>query len=207
MRFTLITQLALIAISLIIMFVFVKPMFSDIGITQDQLRQYSDTIAKASEFNGLLQQLVAKRDSISSSEMEALDTFIPSHIDQLKTMNEIQTIFDSGKVTITSLTAQDEVIPNSNVSSQGGSEVVSPDNSINYQDFSITFTGSYQQMKDILAMIESDATLLEVEQLSFGAAIDTSTPSSNNAAALDALQSKREFKMVLRAYGLAVATK
>lgn len=202
MRFTLISQLALIAISLVVLIAFVKPMFVEIGGIQNELQQYNDAIAKASEFIARLQELDTKRDSFSSSEKDALDTFIPARIDQLKTMNEIQSIFDSENLQISSLTATEEVVPNTNNVPQEGTT----DDVINYQDFLVTFIGTYQQMKDTLNMIESDATLLEVQQLSFGAAVDAKTPASGSTQNADAFQTKREFKMMLRTYGLAVAS-
>ncbi len=168
MRNTLITQVALISISLIIIFVFVKPSFMEIKAAQDEIFSYSDVIDKAVEYNQKLQTLIATRDSFSANDIQSLDTFIPSEIDALNIMHDIEAIFALKNIPIFSLTAGEIVLPQGEVALE--TDIVLPESTNSetaYQDFEVIFVGTYFDVKDVLKMIEANKTLLEVMEVSF----------------------------------------
>ena len=161
----LITQLVLITVSLIIIFTFVKPSFSEVATIQEDLFRYRDTVAKATEFNSKLRELVQIESSLSAQEKNALETFLPSKIDAHKVMRDIQAIFDQNGVDITSLQAGEEVSQTRDVVFE--EKDLAEVKAVTYQEFDITFVTTYEAMRDVLSALESNAYLLEVAELSF----------------------------------------
>ena len=178
MRYTLITQVALITISLVIVFTFIKPLLGEIKTTQDEIFLYEDAVDKATQFNDKLQSLIAKRDAFSDSDRTALDTFIPTKIDSLKVMRDIEGIFASIRKPIISLSSTEIVKPQENDSRSNVVTLDVPsDNSI-HQDFDVTFVGDYYDLKNVLEMLNKNETLLEVMELSFEK-VDTAVSDEN----------------------------
>jgi hypothetical protein len=215
MRYSLIAQGLLIVVALTILVTFVKPMFADIGNTQNELSQYTDALAKATQFNRRLQELVSIRDGFPAEGMQKLEQFIPSSIDALHVMENIENIFALKNIPIKSMIAKDEVLPFSDVSFEGGyvdgviqnSEPIetTPDQSVHQRDFEVTFVGTYANLKDILPMIESNAGLLEIVELDFEPATEATVDGAVIEAA-DKQDGVYIFKMTIRAYSLATSS-
>ncbi len=202
MRFTLITQLILIAASLVIIFAFIKPSFLTIKEKQDELFVYKDTVTKAEEFNSAIQSLIEKKNSFSSEDLKNLDTFIPTNIDSLKVMRDIEGMFAFAKIPMLSLVPKELVKP-SNADVLIESQIVTPDpvtTNTTYQDFEVVFAGEYEDVKKIIALAERNETLLELMSLTFepqSIELDNQDP--------ETVPEDAAFKylMVFRTYGLA----
>ena len=209
MRYTLITQIALISVSLVIIFSFVKPMFAEIKTTQDELFLYKDAVDKASQYNTELQSLISIRDSFSQQDKQALEVFIPTQIDALKVMRDIESIFALSKKPLLSLTPNEPVLPKSSeeelvdvdVEQVELPEQAGPIDTTMYQDFDITFEGTYVELKDILKMIEANETLLEVMELSFATAA-TEVPADGAASAPAQEEGTYSFSLSVRTFAV-----
>jgi hypothetical protein len=201
MGMKLLAQFVLIAAALVIVFAFIQPTLADIKNVQDELFQYKEAVTKAEEINVRLRELTSARDSLDSSDMLILERFVPTEIDAVNVMKEIEHIFGNSGVTIFSLTAQDEVLPISNVAFEGGQARVQQQATTNYRDFEIVFSGSYEQLKQVLGRLESNAVLLEVMNLQF----DTSQSrvAEDGGERGQSVSRGQNFIMTLRAFGLA----
>lgn len=211
MRYTLITQAALVIVSIVIIFTFIKPMAVGIKATQDELFQYSDALAKASKFNTRLSELIAQRDSFSKQDVATLENFVPSSIDTLKIMKDLEAIFASRNVPITSLAAKEIIAPLNNISLEGdaAASTKKAQKTTNYQDFDLAFRGNYTNLKDILLSLESSASLLEVTELSFDSIAKNVVPVGNDVNQPDQIQTNgdHEYKITVRSYGLGSTSK
>ncbi len=201
MRFTLLTQITLLTLSVAIIFFFIKPALAEIKIIQDDLLVYSDAVAKAEEYNNRLQELISDRDSFSSNDLAKLEQFIPSSIDAVAIMHEIESIFASRNIKLDSLSTQAETKPVVEFYTEG--EVV-PENQptgVTTQDFEVKFSGDYNTLKTMLGLLEANARLLEIMSVGYGTAVDTeaTTDEANNDTSESDGQS---FTIVLRAYAL-----
>jgi hypothetical protein len=199
MRFTLLTQVALLTLSVAIIFLFIKPAFTEIKTIQDDLLVYSDAVAKAEDYNKQLQQLLATRDSFSANDLTKLERFIPSAIDTLVIMHEIESIFASNNIKVSSLSATEQLESASEVYAEGEVPLESPEPSVTTQDFVVAFTGNYDALKRMLGALEANVRLLEVIAVQYGTAPDE-PEADGTATALktdDLL-----FTISLRAYAL-----
>lgn len=195
MGFKLIAQIVLIVAAFVIIFTFILPTFDNIKSSQNELFLYEDAVSKAAEFNQRLRELISVRDSFSSSDLQTIELFVPTSINKVQVMMDIESIFANRDITISSLTAKEEVVPSSIVLE--GQDTNIGDTGIVYQDYEILFTATYEQMKEMLMLLEANMTLLEVMELTF----DTIVPVDPSAEGAPQ-EGEYAFTLVVRAYGL-----
>ncbi len=200
MGLKLIAQIVLIATAFIIVFTFVTPTLATIKENQDELFQYKEAVLKASQFNARLQELISVRDSFTQEDMTDLDLLLPSSIDQVGVMRDIEAMFATAQVPLLSLGANEEVSPITEVPIEG-IESVTTVPVLTYQDFEVSFNGSYDQLKTILSLIEANSTLLEVTELEF----DVNMKGPDEEGAME--EGEYAFKLILRTFGLVPSEK
>jgi hypothetical protein len=207
MGYKLITQTVLIAASLVIIFAFIQPWLGEIKGKQDQLLEINETLARASQFNARLRELISIRDSFAQSDIDALEKFVPTSIDQLRTMSEIAGIFTLRGIAVKSMTAEEMVNP-----AQGDVEFESgivPETSANadlsYQDYSVVFDGTYEQMRDVLLLTEASDSLLEIVDLHFNTTVKKEID-ENGEITVPTGENEFTFTIVFRTYGLPIET-
>ena len=196
MGYKLITQVILITTSLVIIFTFIKPSFEHVSATQDELFEYRDAVAKASELNSRLQELIQIENSFSQRELQILETFIPSRIDELQVMSDLNNIMNSNNAVILTLKAVERQKSTQDVVLEG--EKLVDESRLEYQDFDISFRASYDQMKEILTIIERNTYLLEVVKFGF-----TVAPSNRVENSGVDEEGRVAYDMTLRAYSLS----
>lgn len=198
MRYSLLTQIGLIGLSIVIFVTVLKPMFADINTAQNEMVMYKDAVDKAQQFNAKLQELVSTRDSFSEHDMQRLEKLLPTNIDAPKIMKDIESMFIIKNVTVTSLHTSEK----SELVQYGQDDTDAQANSdpaLAQQDFEVKFFGTYEDLKSILTLAEANETLLEVASIKFGTVASEATASATS-------DSKGEgdfdFTLVFRAYGL-----
>ncbi len=209
MRFTLLTQIALITLSIVMFLGFIKPSFATIKEKQDENFRYTDTLLKAEELNRELESLIARRNAFSAQDMQLLNTFLPQRIDQLKVMRDIEALFLELKKPLITLTVSEGVPPtvqNAEVDPEIDPQLVDATagqvvNPLASQDYQFTFVGEYLDLKNFLSMLEMNETLLEVVSLSV-------TPMdariSDEIRDKDIPKGQFTFAVTVRTYGLSL---
>lgn len=205
MRYTLITQIVLVALSLILIVTFLKPAFADMKVKQDDLFLYKDTVAKVEELNRTLQGLVATKNAFSEKDLNTLNSFIPEKIDSLKVMRDIESIFKVMKTPLLTLSPSEIVAPTQNGEVEFESALELPEAipvaKTVYQDFSITFASTYAETKKVLEMMERNQTLLEVIEFSLNPI--TKETLDDIAVAQDANEGLFSVAVTVRTFGLS----
>lgn len=204
----LITQVILIVTSIAILLTYVKPSFEEIATIQDDVIRYEDTIVKAEELNNALRALIATEQNISSGEKQRLNTYLPTDIDEVVIMRDIQNIFRDSGIDINGMSAQSDaasLMPLAGFVEGSGVErqAVEEQAVLSYRDFQVSFSGTYQELKDVLARIEANAYPLEVVTLSFDASGETTGeaqrgPQPGGELSPDGMN----YELVLRAFAL-----
>lgn len=177
--------------------------------TQDELFQYSEAVSKASQFNNRLRELIAIRDAFDPADVSSLERLLPSKIDQMEVMRAIEAIFESRNIPIASLTAEDEVSPVTDIAVESPVIVKQENGELSYQDFKVVFSGSYANLRDILALTEMSASLLEVVELDFGSGVNSQTDVDDEGASPIVAQQgndQHQFSLTFRSYGLPVTS-
>ncbi len=195
MNYSSISQFALLIISFAIFFTYTQPTIGDIKSVQDETFAYTDAVSKANEFNTKLNQLQSQMNSFRSSDIEALEIYLPDEVDSLTVMADIETIARQNNVQILSMTKVQ--------SDEASGDVQFEDQLIEQpkvatHDFSVTSTGSYEDMKRMLRNFEQNKYLLEVVSFQFGAITDTAAATVSSADT-----EENSYVMTLRTYSYA----
>lgn len=146
------TQVAMAVLSVGILFFYVKPAFSEIGITQDSILQYQQEREKVNEVNSRLTELVNRMNTITASDMKALLTFMPDTIDHVAISRDIFYMAEQAQVELEDVTYA--VTPQSLAATE-------PDAPFPHA-FTVGVSGTYQQIKAFLSIIERNNYPLEV---------------------------------------------
>lgn len=190
-------QIALIILGFVLVFVYIKPTFETISTVQDERFEYANAVAKAEEFNSRLDELVRDELSFSQQQRTALDIFMPVTLDTAQVMRDLEVMLAGFDVIIGDISVSETVTPVEGVMLEG-SEVVSGE-PMQYQDFSLSFNGSYEEAKEALALLEANAYPLEVVELSIDRQLEKEDESLTAGDVF-------EFSMTLRVYTLSLVT-
>lgn len=217
MRFQAITQLILVGLALVMVFMIIRPMFTGIQANQEELREYRNAVNTAGQFNAHLTELRNRARSFNQGDMEALNEYIPSEIDQLSVSRDIVAIVEENGMTVRGLTADEPILPSVTEGEFSMGMVADPvvpegemlpegdplslavvpeqvslgteaDRSLVRQRFNVDVLGSYDQMKDMLADFEQNAYSLRLTEFTFD---------------LDAESDTFLYSIVLETYALA----
>ncbi|MBX2866378.1 hypothetical protein KTR10_00225 [Candidatus Kaiserbacteria bacterium] len=165
-----------IFVGLLVIFFFVRPLFSQIGDLQAEADQYEETVRKVQEFNARLDELVAKRNALSIGDLERLEAFVPhGEIDEVAVLVDLEAladthglIFQDVKVgVIGEVDGGDELFE---VGGQVEPETVSPGfdaSEFLTQDIDFAVVGTYDQFRGFLEDLEQSLVLMEIMKLSF----------------------------------------
>ncbi|MEX0930724.1 MAG: hypothetical protein WDZ68_00345 [Candidatus Paceibacterota bacterium] len=191
MRFQAITQIIFVALSLVIIFTVIRPMFGTIQENQNEVEKFQEALAAASQFNARLAELQSRANSFSPSNLNALETYIPAEIDILSVSRDIAYIAEENQLLIQTLEAEDvvedavedgsDVSFNNQVDENGisvsESSIIaqSAEQSLRSRRFSFEAIGTYEQMKQAMIDYERNAYPLRLVGLEFSAEDEGST--------------------------------
>lgn len=156
------TQLAMIALSIGIFFTYIQPSFTEVKADQDTILRYQEERSKVSEVNVKLNELVLKSEQITPDERKALQTYVPSELDEVAVQRDLLIIAEKAEVELTKLTSgvsTDVPVPAEGAVVSGRSRLVP-------YDFGISFSAPYETIKDFLALVETNNYPLVLSSLS-----------------------------------------
>lgn len=193
-----IIQMALILVAVLIMVTYIKPTFVEIGELQDEVFEYQDAVAKASEFNNRLRELQSIENSFSNSDLEALDVFLPYEINESQVMADIITVSKITDVTVSDVKAGELITPAEEVYFSEADVLIEQSNLLE-QNFDFSLSGSYESIKDFFSALERNAYVLTVEEAAM-TPLATGSSAGDNAGA----ESEYTFTLSVTAYALAL---
>jgi len=163
MEYRALLQIALIGISVLLVFIYIKPTFETIGVTQDQLYEVQTKVANAEEFNQVLDELVRVENSYSDSDRRDLELFLPTSLDTPQIMRDIESLLEDYEVRIDKMSAMPAVTPEPEITVEGEEVYGGP--ILASQDFTVDVSGTYEDLKEILSLLETNAYPLEVVEM------------------------------------------
>lgn len=157
-------QLLLAGLALAITFTYVKPTFAEIGVIQDSISHYKTEYNKISEVNKKLADLVNKANSIPANDQRALLIYMPETLDDIAVSRDIYNISSISGVFMSdikyskdtktdALTEESKLLPVKHI-------------------FSTNVTGSYDEIKSFLLLLEQNNYPLEVHNLTISSSED-----------------------------------
>lgn len=163
------SQIALIILSLGIIFTYIKPALVEIGTTQDNMEIYQTERQKVSDVNQKLDRVTNAVNAISNEDQRRLSIYIPDQVDTVAVPRDLKAIADSAGVILSQIKYEgpkENVAPPSFVDpSVIPTTTVFSDFEPEAHVFSFELESSYEQIKAVLRAIEKNAYPLEVHDL------------------------------------------
>ena len=154
------SQLMLIILSGAILLTYVEPTFRSIGQLQDDIAVYRGERGKVEEVNQRLNELAAERARVTPSEEAQLATYLPTTVDPVVVQRDLFIIAESADVLFrdVSFTAEESR------SSRSSADDDVPARLQPYS-FSLQVTGTYEQIRNFLPLLERNKYPLELQSL------------------------------------------
>ena len=158
------TQIAVVIISVGIIFTYIQPAFDEIGETQDIISRYQTERGKVEEVNRELSRQISVLESVSGNDQRALLTYMPDDVDVVSVMRDIKYLTDqSGAIFVDILdeglaSTEDE---RNNRSTSFVTAQTESDDAAYARTITFNVEGSYQQIKQLFQLMEQNDYPLE----------------------------------------------
>lgn len=159
-NFTPIKSILFIAIAGVIVYFYAIPKVSIIGNNQDQQGIFSEELRNVSSVNSDLAQKLSERDAISPQDRQTLMNFLPSEIDEVKILKDLEFIISSAGIQLEEVSSEGDI--KDQLEQKEGD--VNPIEIIKNQ-FSVKFTASYNELKLVLLSLENNSYVFQVSDL------------------------------------------
>lgn len=159
MPYGLFSQVVMIAVSVAMIFTYIKPSFTQMTDTQNTIAVYQEEISKVADVNQKLQSLVGEVEGVSSDDKKRLLAFMPDSVDTIAVPRDIQAIADDVGVLVRDISYKGPVKITPSV--DGTIDPSIPEQ----HTFELSFESSYGQLKQVLKAFEENRYPLEVSEL------------------------------------------
>ncbi len=179
MRSQAIIQIILVVLSLVMIFTIIRPMLGGIRDEQNEVQRFKEAVNAADQFNARLGDLLARANGFGSSDLAALDLYLPSEIDTVAVARDIVAVAERNQLLVQSVTETEAPIEVATENGRGAGadeallgplslEEEAARNTVSHR-FELEATGTYEQMKQMLRDMERNAYPLRLVALDFNA--------------------------------------
>ncbi len=159
-KFSLVTQVGMIVVAVTIVIMYIQPKITSIGNIQDLTNKYEAETLNVSQVNENLKSKIATIEAINPQDAQALSRFMPDKVDDMAVLKDLSLILESQ-----SISQYDIAYKGNSATTQNTAEVVSEYQSAVEYNFNASFEATYTQLKDILALIETNDYVLQVSNV------------------------------------------
>lgn len=148
-----------------IFFLYVNPAWTgSIATAKAAIANDDQALATAQQFAAQQNQLAAARDAIDPANQKALDTFLPSSVDNVGLILDLNALASRSGLSIANVDVVTDASGTTNAQSAGAltANAVNPVASV---DLAISATGTFAALQAFLTGVEKSARLLDVHDL------------------------------------------
>ena len=149
------TQIAIILLSVGIIIAYIQPTFESIADKQDSIGIYQNEKDKVSQVNQKLAAQISSLESIATTDTRDLLVYMPSQVDEIAVMRDLQAISDEAGVLFRT------VVYDGPQEDEDEENLIGP-----YpHDFSLNFEAVYSSTKEFFTLLQQNKYPLEVSSL------------------------------------------
>ncbi|MEW5908150.1 MAG: hypothetical protein AB1643_03190 [Patescibacteria group bacterium] len=148
--------------AIVISYYWSKPIYDDIRVMLDQENGLNNALTKSKELQIIRDDLLARYNSISKSDLEAIEKMIPNNPNNVKIAVEIENIARKNNVVLKTLSVQGMTTPDSSSAPAQGLSVAT-------MDMSFKASAPYNSFLNFLADLEKSLRIIEIKNLTFNA--------------------------------------
>ncbi len=155
------TQIGMMIISVGIIITYIQPSFAEVEVIQDNIEKYQIEREKVVSVNSKLSSLALTMDSVSGEDKRRLQTYLPDAVDSISVSRDIYLITEQAGVFYKGVeyAGQEKETRNRNRTETTSDTATEP------HTFSLTVEATYEQLKDLLRLLEQNSYPLEVHNM------------------------------------------
>jgi hypothetical protein len=161
-------QLVLLGLTAAIGYFYIYPTIESIGSTQDQIVQYNTERQKVESVNQQLDVLVQRANTLSSEDRQLIDTYLPTRVDMIAVIRTTIAIAEQSGVVVSSFSVDEISSADALSTVDDGNPIIDTALPV---DFSVSVSGTYEQIKSLLRLYEQNEYPIEVTSLGLEASL------------------------------------
>ena len=169
MRFIIPSILAAAAIGLFV--VYTNPHYQEVKVLQTQASQYDDALNKAKDLRATRDQLLAKKNTFSTTDMDRLQHALPDNVDNIRLIIDINNIAARHGLSLKSINIG--AVSDSS-SARSALAVGSSGSAVGSVTVDFTIGASYTDFLAFLHDLEYSLRIVDVESITFKPGIGSS---------------------------------
>lgn len=165
------TLVAVILFSILVLVFYVQPRIEELRAQEASLAELRETVSQTAELNNLLESHLAKINSISSTDLQRLEKFLPQDVNSVLVARDINAMALTNNLSIT----------RASINEDGSTDAVNgqmlddeTSSQVRYRvdttSLSFAFNGDYQNVKTFLQQLENNSYPIKITNLQFGRA-------------------------------------
>ncbi len=148
-----------------IFFMYTKPTYDKVQVTNGEIAQYNEALEKAAELQQVKQSLLSRYNTFDPSDIERLQKLLPDHVDNVRLILDIDSLAAKHGMAI------QNVAVSSAQSVQGGRETAISSvgaSKQKYDSLTLKFStqGTYQSFRQFLGDLEASLRIVDLVSLS-----------------------------------------
>lgn len=162
-------QLFMVVLAAAILLLYIRPTIAEIRTTQDQIDTYQYELDRVTDVNELLRSHASTIDALPLSSIQALERYLPSRIDEIAVMRDLQLIVEEVGVKLVTL---EYAGADNETNSDPSLEVTTPSNKPAATKFRLGVSATYDELKALLSAIEINNYQLAIDSAEIAPAED-----------------------------------
>jgi|AntRauTorckE6833_2_1112554.scaffolds.fasta_scaffold02090_9 hypothetical protein len=154
------TQIIMLVVSVTIIVTFIQPKFVEITEVQDNIATYQQKRSEVLSVNSRLASLTSSLESVSSDDQRKLFDYLPDKVDSISVVRDLYLITNQAGLFYNDASFSGPNKSSANTKSENAYGDPEP------YSFSLSVEGTYEQIKVLFALLESNNYPLEVRDLS-----------------------------------------
>lgn len=160
-----------IIITVVGFFWYIQPTYADINDLQDEIGQYDTALSQVSQLQTQLNDKLQQRDAVTSQQLDRLDRIVPSTIDTVRFLIELDRIAAQHGMSVqdVSFSGAPQQFGGSGSGSASGAAESGGDQEgidLNTLEASFSVAGSYTDIQNLLRDLEAASRLMDVVSFS-----------------------------------------
>ncbi len=175
MHYKILSQLILLIISIAVFVTYIQPTFSKLQLVEQEISQFKEAVSKASQFNQLLNSLTNTLNTITQTDLQILEKYLPNTIDSVLVAKDLETLIEKNGLFPKTIGIEDlirdsdstvkKIQFDNNDNFVEESTITKLQNEVTAQSFKVSIQGSYESFKMFLRDVEVNAYPLRVSEL------------------------------------------
>ncbi len=161
-----------------IFFWYLDPTYTQIGVLRAQKAQYDDALSKARELQSVRDQLVARYNTFSPTDLDRLQKLLPDHVDNVRLILDLDSMashygmrvrdvsVDTGSAGASAVAAK-AAVPQGSLAASNGQQLGPSNQAYESVVLSFSVSGTYDAFRQYLSDLEQSLRISDVIGVTF----------------------------------------